>query len=59
MLQSITQRIFPGEFSNLTYDAATCTVTPAVDGGTQGGQGGEAGVAGAEVSRGAGGDDAG
>jgi len=24
----ITQRIFPGEFSNVTYDASTCTATP-------------------------------
>jgi hypothetical protein len=25
----ITQRIFPGEFANVTYDARTCTTTPA------------------------------
>jgi hypothetical protein len=26
----ITQRIFPGEFANVTYDAKTCTTTSAV-----------------------------
>jgi len=35
---TITQRIFPGEFATLTYDAATCTTAPAVDG--EGGAGG-------------------
>jgi hypothetical protein len=29
----ITQRIFPGEFAGVTYDAATCTTTPVSDGG--------------------------
>lgn len=27
----ITQRIFPGPFTNMTYDAKTCTLTPLVD----------------------------
>jgi hypothetical protein len=35
----ITERIFPGEFSEVTYDAATCTIS--------GGAGGDAGAAGA------------
>lgn len=39
----ITQRIFPGDFADKTYDAATCTATPipggdaAADAGTEGG----------------------
>jgi hypothetical protein len=28
----ITQRIFPGEFANVTYDAATCTTLPLAEG---------------------------
>lgn len=24
----ITKRVFPGEFANVTYDAATCTTAP-------------------------------
>ena len=28
----ITQRIFPGEFANVMYDAATCTSSPSADG---------------------------
>jgi hypothetical protein len=34
----ITQRIFPGDFANVTYDATTCTSapTPADDAGVQG-----------------------
>ena len=24
----MTQRIFPGDFANVTYDAATCIATP-------------------------------
>ncbi len=37
----ITQRIFPGEFANVTYDAKTCTTTlvPTDDGGTEGAAG--------------------
>lgn len=30
----ITQRVFPGVFANVHYDAATCTSTPASDAGT-------------------------
>ena len=30
----VTQSIFPAEFAGVTYDAATCTATPAADGGT-------------------------
>jgi hypothetical protein len=29
----ITQRVFPGDFASMRYDAATCTLTPTVDGG--------------------------
>ena len=36
----ITQRIFPGEFANVNYDATTCTAV-AVDSGGAGGEGGE------------------
>jgi hypothetical protein len=30
----ITQRVFPGDFGSLSYDAATCTTTPIGDAGT-------------------------
>ena len=30
----ITQRIFPGEFTGMHYDASTCTATPLSDGGS-------------------------
>jgi len=33
----ITQRIFPGEFANVTYDAKTCTTTPAASAASDGG----------------------
>ena len=34
----VTQRIFPGPFANVTYDAKTCTSTPvATDAGAEGG----------------------
>jgi hypothetical protein len=29
----ITQRIFPGDFAAVTYDAKTCAATPVLDGG--------------------------
>lgn len=29
----ITSRIFPGEFANVRYDAATCTASPGMEGG--------------------------
>lgn len=40
----ITQRIFPGQFAKVTYDAKTCTSTPVVsdDGGADGGDEGGA-----------------
>jgi hypothetical protein len=31
----ITQRIFPGDFASLSYDAATCTTTPIGDAGAE------------------------
>jgi hypothetical protein len=37
----ITQRIFPGEFANLNYDATTCTAVTADLGGAGGEGGGE------------------
>lgn len=42
----ITQRIFPGPFSGLTYDAATCTTSAVSDAGDGQGEGGEGGGAG-------------
>jgi hypothetical protein len=33
----ITQRIFPGDFATIRYDAATCAATPLIDGGTDSG----------------------
>ncbi|HEY3252349.1 MAG TPA: hypothetical protein VGJ91_00290, partial [Polyangiaceae bacterium] len=37
----ITQRIFPAEFAELSYDAASCTTSPAASG--EGGAGGALG----------------
>lgn len=37
----VTQRIFPGEFADLVYDAASCTTSPAAMG--EAGAGGESG----------------
>ncbi|HYQ01533.1 MAG TPA: hypothetical protein VER96_22825 [Polyangiaceae bacterium] len=37
----ITQRIFPGEFAGLVYDAATCTTSPVATG--EGGAGNDSG----------------
>jgi hypothetical protein len=36
----ITQRIFPGEFANVTYEAKTCTSTPAASAASDAGAGG-------------------
>jgi hypothetical protein len=45
----ITQRIFPGEFASVTYDAATCTSTPATadDAGADAASAGDAAKTGA------------
>jgi hypothetical protein len=53
----ITQRIFPGPFSDLRYDPASCTSSPApADAGeSMDAEGGEAGAATALASAGAGG----
>lgn len=37
----ITQRIFPGEFTGMTYDAATCTLAPAVSAASDADAGGD------------------
>jgi len=34
----IVERIFPAEFSAVSYDPATCTAAPIEDGGTDGGE---------------------
>ncbi len=50
----ITQRIFPGDFANATYDATTCTSTPvpADDAGTSAGMEGGAVEGGADAGPG-------